>query len=115
LNPVPLLLPEFLGVGPLEYAIRDLQVHSLRAHVDLCHAQCEALAEEFESAKSSLKRTRLARLWDATLKRGYMMQLLIDLLERQRGDNPKMPPGRVGSEFSGISALRRRVSDTLSA
>jgi site-specific recombinase len=99
----------------LDHVIRELEVQTLRAHLDLCRAQCDALAEEFESTESSLKRTRLAHRWDATLKRGYMMQLLLDLLERRNQKSLKKDPACIGADLSSIAVLRRRASDQLGA
>jgi hypothetical protein len=105
----------FWSRAPVNVKIRDLNLPSLRAHVDLCRAQCDAFAEEFEATPSSLKRTRLAHDWDDTMQRRYMMQLLIDLMERRKQESLKMGPGRIGADFSIIGVLRRRASDRLAS
>jgi hypothetical protein len=66
----------------MQRVIWDLDVHNLRAHLDSCRTQCATLAQEFEKSQSSLQRTRLARRWDAMLKHAFMVQFLVDLLER---------------------------------
>lgn len=92
----------------MEAKIRDLEVPSLRAHLDSCSVQCATLAKEFENSKSSFQRTRLARRWDATLKRSYMVHLLVDLIERSNREGRASDLDRIKASFSRQRVRLRR-------
>ena len=68
----------------MELANLKLWITNLKAQVALREYMCASLAKEFENPDTpSTRRTALAYRWDATLKEGHFLQLLIDLLEKQ--------------------------------
>jgi len=67
----------------MELMLLDLGIPTLKSHLESCQDLCAALARDFESARSSTQRTKLAFRWDATLKQTYALQLLLELRERQ--------------------------------
>jgi hypothetical protein len=66
----------------MELILRDLGIQGLKQHLNKCRDYCESLARNFEKAQTSLERANLAFTWDAALKHGQMVQLLLELLER---------------------------------
>jgi len=68
----------------LESMIHKLRVQALQTQLALRKFVCASLAKEFEVESLSVKqRAALAHHWDDTLKESYVLQLMIDLLERQ--------------------------------
>ena len=68
----------------MESMIQKLRIQALQAQLALRQHLCASLAEEFESPKLTVKpRTALAHRRDDTLKESHVLQLMIDLLERQ--------------------------------
>ena len=90
----------------MELILRDLRIVSLRDHLNHCNDHCESLAREFESAGTSLEQTKLAFRWDNTLKHGYMVQFLLELLERR--ENEGRPVAEV--QHIRLKAHRHRSS-----
>jgi hypothetical protein len=82
----------------VESILRRLKIHSFKAQVVLRKLVCESLATEFLTALSFEQRALLARKWDETLKERYVLQFMIDLLERQErehsSDQPRPNPAR---------------------
>jgi hypothetical protein len=76
----------------LESAFRKLWIDTLKAQVALRKFICESLAEEFEDPSStSARKARLAYLWDGAIKDTNLIQLLMDLLERQEREENGEP------------------------
>ncbi len=97
----------------MELILRDLGINSLKEHLNTCKDHCDSLAREFASAGTSLEQTELAFRWDSTLKHGYMVQFLLELLERR--DNEGRPPTeiqpiRLRSHRHRLPAGDRRVA-----
>lgn len=86
----------------MELILRDMRIDSLKEHLNKCKDHCESLAREFQSAGTSLQQTNLAFRWDATLKHGYMVQFLLELLERRERE------GRAPAEAQHIRSKPHR-------
>ncbi len=68
----------------MESMIHKLRIQALQAQLALRKFVCASLAKEFEAESLSVKqRAALAHHWDDTLNESYVLQLMIDLLERQ--------------------------------
>ncbi len=68
----------------MEAIIRKFWIHTLKAQLALRQQICAILSLEFEAAGLTFgQRAALAHRWDDTLKEGYVLQLMIDLHERQ--------------------------------
>jgi hypothetical protein len=67
----------------LQSIFNDLGIQALKSQLKSCRDHCASLAREFANAKTSVQRTTLAYRWDASLKRSYAVQLLLELRERQ--------------------------------
>jgi hypothetical protein len=76
----------------LESVIHKLRIHTLQAQLALRQHLCASLAKEFEAGNLTVEqKAALAHRWDDTLKESWVLQLMIDLLERQEKE------GRVGT------------------
>ncbi|MGA9060995.1 MAG: hypothetical protein WB341_04925 [Terracidiphilus sp.] len=75
----------------MESTIPNLTVQTLKAQIELRQLQCKILADEIAAAATFRERAALAYRWDETLKAGYTLRLLRDLLERQQKQGPKGP------------------------
>lgn len=74
----------------LESIAYKLKIQTLKAQVALCQLICASLAREFEEESLTfVERSALAHRWDDTLKDGYVLQLTLDLLERQEREKNK--------------------------
>ncbi len=97
----------------MELILRDLGTANLKEHLHKCKDLCESLAREFASAGTSLEQTKLAFRWDNTLKHGYMVQFLLELLERREKEGCS-PAGvqhiRLKAHRHRWSASERRVA-----
>jgi hypothetical protein len=68
----------------METVIRRFWIHTLKAQWVLRQYICAALAKEFEAGKLTVeKQSAIVHRWDDALKESYVLQLMIDLLERQ--------------------------------
>ena len=67
----------------MELILRDMRVQSLKDHLNESKDYCESLVGQFQQAPTSLEQTKLAFRWDAALKHSYMVEFLIQLLERR--------------------------------
>lgn len=67
----------------METVIRRLRIRNLKAQVALRKLIRESLAKEFEAALSVEDRAVFAQRADSALKEQYVLQLMVDLLERQ--------------------------------
>ncbi len=63
----------------MELIISKLRIQTLKARWLLRQFHCESLEMEF----STNQKAGLAYRWDDMLKEGHVLQLMIDLLERQ--------------------------------
>ncbi len=64
--------------------IRKLIIHTLKAQWVLRQYICVALAKEFEAGVSTASvKWPLVDRWDDTLKESQVLQLTLDLMERQ--------------------------------
>jgi hypothetical protein len=68
----------------VESIIRSLRIHSLRGQVESSRCYCCSLASQFEATPSNVEKTRIAQRYDAALKQTHMLQLLLELLEREQ-------------------------------
>ena len=74
----------------MESIAYKLKIQTLKAQVALCQLICASLAREFEEESLTfVERSALAHRWDDTLKDGYVLQLTLDLLERQEREKNK--------------------------
>jgi hypothetical protein len=68
----------------LESIIRKLWIHTLKAQLGVRQFMCKSLAQEFETPTITFEqRTAIAHRWDDTLQESHVLQLMIELLERQ--------------------------------
>jgi hypothetical protein len=68
----------------MELIISKLKIHTLKAQWLLRQFHCESLEMDFETERLTTNRKAgLAYRWDDMLKEGHVLQLMIDLLERQ--------------------------------
>jgi hypothetical protein len=88
----------------MELILRDLEIDSLKQHLSRCRDHCQSLARTFAAAGTSLEQTNLAYRWDNTLKHGYMVQFLLELLERREKEG--RPPA--GVQHIRLKAHRNR-------
>lgn len=86
----PVIRPEWLsGLGrhstpTYRFRKADHSLQSPKVHLAVRLYQCASLAKEIEaSALTSQRKAILAQRWDHTLKEAYVLQLMLDLLERQ--------------------------------
>jgi hypothetical protein len=84
----------------MELILRDLEIESLKEHLNNCLEYRESLARDFEAAPTSAQQTYLAFTWDAALKHGYMVEFLLALLERHE---------REGSPLAGTQHIRPKA------
>lgn len=97
----------------MELILRDLGIADLKEHLNRCKDHRESLAREFASAGTSLEQTKLAFRWNSPLKHGYMVQFLIELLERREkeGCSPaEVQHIRLKANRHRWSASERRVA-----
>jgi hypothetical protein len=90
----------------MKLTLRDLGIACLKEHLSKCKDHRDSLAREFAAAGTSLEQTKLAFRWDNTLKHGYMVQFLLELLERR--ENEGHPPAEV--QHIRLKAHRHRWS-----
>lgn len=64
--------------------IKRLKVASLKAKIDASVVYSSELAGRFQSAATSREKTEIAREYDITLNQARMMQLLLEILERNQ-------------------------------
>ena len=68
----------------MELIISKPRIQSLKAQMVLRQFHCESLAVEFEAEGQTINRKAgLAYPWDDMLKESQVLQLMLDLLERQ--------------------------------
>lgn len=68
----------------MEDVIRKLRIQNLKAQVVLRQLLCASLAREFETASLTFdERAAIAHRWDEALKECYVLQLMVELMERQ--------------------------------
>lgn len=68
----------------LESVIPKLKIQTLKAQLALRSFVCASLAQEFDTAMLTFEqRAILAHRWDETLKESHVLQIMLDLLERQ--------------------------------
>ena len=68
----------------MESIIRKLRIQTLKGQAALCRFKCAALASEFEIASLSVQRKgEVHHVWEESIKECHVLQLMIDLLERQ--------------------------------
>ena len=68
----------------MELIISKLRIQALKAQWLLRQFHCESLEMEFETeGPTTNQKAGLAYRWDDMLKEGHVLQLVIDLLERQ--------------------------------
>jgi hypothetical protein len=80
-----------------EWSIHILQIHYLKARLAVCEHVCTSLAHEFDREGLTVdEKTAIAARWSAVMKDGYVLQLMMDLLNRldreSRGE-PSFEPG----------------------
>jgi hypothetical protein len=68
----------------LEHIISRLRIQSLKGQVEASREHCNALANQFASAQTSLEKTQIAKRYDEAMKQTHAMQLLLEMLERQQ-------------------------------
>lgn len=90
----------------MELVVRDLEIESLKQHLEMCREYCGSLAREFEGARSSVDQANLAFTWDAALKHSYMVQLLLELMERREREGRS----EAGVQHIRLKAYRHRAS-----
>jgi hypothetical protein len=64
--------------------IKRIKVASLKAQIDASALYSSELASRFQSAATSREKTEIAREYDIALNQARMMQLLLEILERNR-------------------------------
>jgi len=68
----------------MEPIIRKLWIHNLKGQAALCSLLCESIAKQFESGSLNVEQGRaLADFLDQMQKERYVLQLVLELLERQ--------------------------------
>jgi uncharacterized protein (DUF2225 family) len=68
----------------MELIISKLRIHTLKAQWLLRQFHCESLEKEFETEHlTTNQKAAPAYRWDDMLKEGHVLQLMIDLLEKQ--------------------------------
>jgi len=74
----------FLESGPLESAIRNLRIQTLKAQLNVCQLVCASLAKEIQSSSLTLEeKAALAHRWGKALNETRGLQHAIDTLEQQ--------------------------------
>jgi hypothetical protein len=63
--------------------VHKLRIRTLKKLVETSRQQCDALVIQFDKAKTSKEKSRIAREYDKTLKRTHAMQFLLELQERR--------------------------------
>ena len=64
--------------------IRKLRVHFLQEQIEASRAYCASLVNQFETALTNGEKTSIAQRYDDALKHTHMMQLTLELLERNK-------------------------------
>jgi hypothetical protein len=67
----------------MESLIRKLQTERLQAQLESLHLECDAIAKQFDVARTSEERADLAQRWDKAVEQSHATQLMIDLLVRR--------------------------------
>jgi hypothetical protein len=68
----------------MKSTVRNLRIHTFRALLAVRQYQCESIVREFEAANLADKqRAVLAHCWAYSRQESHVLQLMIDLLERQ--------------------------------
>lgn len=80
-----------------ERSIHILQMSHLKARLAVCEHLCQSLAQEFDRVGLTMdEKTAIAARWNALMNDGYLLQLMMELLNRQdresRGE-PSFEPG----------------------
>ena len=76
----------------MELIISKLRIQTLKAQLVLRQFYCASLAMEFETeVLTTNQKAGLAYRWDDMLKESYVLQLMIDLLERQEKEGRGVP------------------------
>ena len=72
----------------MESIVRKLKIQTYKAQLAFRHYVCAALAKELEAGTlTAEQKAALAHRWDDTLKESHVLQLMIDLLERQEKED----------------------------
>lgn len=68
----------------MESTVRNLRTRTFRTLLAVRQYQCESIVKEFEAANLADKqRAVLAHCWADSRQESHVLQLMIDLLERQ--------------------------------
>ena len=70
----------------MKSVIRKLRVASLKAQIDATVLYSSELAGRFQTAATSREKTEIAREYDIALNQARMMQLLLEILERNQNE-----------------------------
>jgi hypothetical protein len=71
----------------LESFINRFRIRSLKTQIDEARQRCNALAIEFDAAKTSAEKTEIARHYDKALKEAHALQLVLEMIERQQRES----------------------------
>lgn len=78
------------ALGPVS---RKRKIETIRAQVVLCNQICEAIAEELETVPlTEEQRSVLTQRSEVMLRESHVLQLAVDLLERQEREEHSFRP-----------------------
>jgi len=83
--------------GPLKRLPHNLESHSLRDRLALRTFLCVSLGKRLQTA-SYVERPAVTLRWEDTLKDCHVLQLMVDLIERQEQESQEAEP--VGADAS---------------
>jgi hypothetical protein len=75
-------------------------MQAYKAQVALRERMSQSLAKKFEEENLTLEqKAKLARKWDKVLKQKYAFQFMLDLMERQKGEEKESLAGAISSSI----------------